>query len=124
MKFCEAMEKLKDGAKVTRLPWKDGVYFIMDGSDVKSFQPRLTTFVYNEDIMVSDGWIISGVADEMKFCDIISYLKNGGRARRADWKNAYIYFDRPSKTLVYFSMETFPYIPDFESFIAEDWIEL
>lgn len=124
MKFCEAMDKLKNGSKVTRFPWKDGVYFLMDGNDVKSYQPKLTPYVYNEDIMISDGWLVDSSQDEFTFCDIIPHLLNGARAKLKDWKETFIYLDNASKSLVCYSMEAFPFIPEFESFVAQDWIEL
>lgn len=124
MKFCEAMDKLKEGAKVTRQPWAEGVYFLMDGSEVISFQPKLAHFVYNEDIMVSDGWIVDGVEGEFKFCDIIDYLQQGARARLNQWNETFIYLDPTDKVLVINSMEIFPFTPQFSDFVAQDWIEL
>lgn len=124
MLFCEAMDKLKSGSKVTRQPWSEGVYFLMDGADVKSYQPKLAHFIYNEDIMVSDGWLVDGVEGEFKFCDIINYIQQGARARLKDWKEAFIYLDQSEKVLVINSMEIFPFIPQFSDFAAQDWIEL
>lgn len=124
MKFCEAMDKLKSGSKVTRQPWKGGVYFIMDGTDVKSMQPKLTPFIYSEDIMVSEGWQIVGNETELTFCEIIPYLLQGEQAKLKEWGSTYIFLDAPNKMLVVHSMEIQPYIPDFGSFVAEDWIEL
>ncbi|MCF1193181.1 DUF2829 domain-containing protein [Mangrovimonas sp. AS39] len=124
MKFCEAMEKLKAGSRVTREPWKGGVYFVMVAEDVKSFQPKLSPYIYNEDIMVSDGWMVEGDENEYKFCDIIPFLQQGKHARLKDWNNMYIYLDRQNKMLVVHSMEVLPFVPDFDSFVAQDWIEL
>ncbi len=124
MKFCEAMEMLKIGAKVTRQPWKEGVYFLMDGKDVKSFQPKLMPYTYNEDIMVSDGWMVDGKEEAMSFCDIIPYLQRGAKAWMKDWVEMYIYLDFSTKSLVVNSMDTFPFAIDFNSFVAEDWVEI
>lgn len=124
MKFCEAMELLKNGSKVTRHPWQQGVYFLIVNGDVKSFQPHLTPYIYNEDIMVSDGWIVEGIEEELKFCNIITHLRNGLKAKLKDWNETFIYFDHQTKLIVCQSMNLFPFIPDFESFIAEDWIEI
>lgn len=124
MKFCEAMDKLKAGSKVTRDLWREGVYFMLVGEDVKSFQPKLAPYLFNEDIMISDGWLVPGSPDEYKFCDIIPFLQQGSQAKLKDWKEMFIYFDRDAKMLVVKSMEIFPFIPDFESFLAQDWIEL
>lgn len=124
MKFCEAMDALKNGQKVTRTPWKDGVYFKMEDKDVKSYQPILKNYLYTEDIMVSDGWIVEGKDDEFKFCDIIPLLQQGLKAKLKDWKESFIFLDKPTKCLILKSMEAFPFIPDFESFTAEDWIIL
>jgi hypothetical protein len=124
MKFCEAMDKLKNGSKVTRKPWGEGLYFLMQGEDVKSFQPKLSSYHYNEDIMVSDGWLVDDCKEEMKFCDIIPYIRKGSKAKMKQWKESFIYFDNSTKGLVIHSMECFPFTPDFDSFLAEDWITI
>lgn len=124
MKFCEAMDLLKSGSKITREPWKQGVYFLMVDNDVKSFQPKLAPYLYNEDIMISDGWIIDGREEEFEFCDLILYLVGGLRAWRKDWIDMFIYLDKDAKSLVIHSMDVFPFTPDFDSFTAYDWIEL
>jgi hypothetical protein len=124
MKFCEAMDKLKSGAKVTRQPWSEGVYFVMVGTDVKSYQPRLAHFIYNEDIMVSDGWLVDDVEGEFKFSEIIDYLQRGAKARLKEWQDTFIYLDMSEKILVINSMEIFPFTPQFNDFVAQDWVEL
>ena len=129
MKFCEAMDLLRDGAKVTRQPWKGSMYFIMKGDDVKCFQPKLSNYLYNEDIMISEGWIVEhkdGLISSlpMSFCEIIPELQNGCKAWLEDWNDSYIYLDNSTRQLVVFRMEMFPFIPDFESFTAQDWIEV
>jgi hypothetical protein len=122
MKFNEAMESLQKGLKVTRQPWIGSIYFLMDGNDVKSYQPRLAPYNYNEDVMISDGWIVESMEGEYKFYDIIDYLQKGLRAYMKNWKESYIYLDKSSKALVIHSMEIFPFIPEFSSFIAQDWV--
>lgn len=124
MKFSEAVQKLKEGIKVTRAPWKDSMYFMLDGDDVRSFQPRLVAYPYDEDIMISDGWLVDGGKEQMKFCDIIDSLVRGSKARREDWQDMYIYYDNSIKGIALKSMESLPFTPDFESFVAQDWIEV
>ncbi len=124
MKFCEAMEKLKTGSKVSRHPWKDGVYFSIVNNQVKSFQPKLAPFIYNEEIMVSTGWFIDDQEKEYSFCDIIMPLIQGAKARFKEWNTDFIYLDKATKALVIHSMDEFPFIPDFESFVAQDWTVL
>ncbi len=122
MKFCEAMDKLKSGSKVTRDPWKDGVYFLMVDKDVKSFQPLLSAYIYNEDIMVSDGWLVEGNKKEYRFCDIIPLIQQGARAKLKEWKEMFIYLDYDTKALVCHSMDAFPFTPQFSDFVAQDWV--
>ncbi len=124
MKFSEAMDKLKNGSKVTRQPWKGGVYFIMEEGDVKSMQPKLLPFAYSEDIMISDGWVIVGSKEQYTFCDIVPMLQRGEKAALVTWNNMYIFLDAPNNMLVIHSMDVQPYTPDFSSFTAKDWIEL
>jgi hypothetical protein len=125
MRFCEAMTALKDGKKVTRHVWGTGVYFKKDDHGVKSFQPKLTDFVYSEDIMLSEGWFVHGKEEQHMFCDIVPLLQNGEKARWHEWdEERYIYLDKSTRRLVMYSMDAMPFLPDFESFTAEDWVEL
>jgi len=124
MKFNKAMEALQNGSKVTRQGWVGSIYFTLDGKEVKSYQPRLQPYAYDEDVMISDGWKVEGIEGEFKFYDIIDYLQQGLKAKIRDWKDSFIYFDRSAKYLVIHSMESFPYVIDFESFTAQDWVEL
>lgn len=124
MKFGEAVIKLEDGFKVTRQPWVGSVYFLMIGDDVKSYQPKLSAYIYNEDIMVSDGWLIEDNKEEQKFYEIIPDLQAGKKAHMKDWKERYIYLDQTLKGLAMHSMEMFPFSIDFGSFIAQDWVEI
>lgn len=123
MKFCEAMDLLKNGAKVTRSVWKGSLYFLMQGNDVVSYQPRFLDYTYDEDIMVSDGWIIEGSEQEYTFCEIIPFLNDGKKARMKDWKDSFIFYDASSAKLVLHMMDSFPFVPGFDSFMATDWIE-
>ncbi len=124
MKFCEAMNKLKAGSKVTRQPWKGGVYFILEEGDVKSMQPKLVPFIYSEDIMVSEGWVVVGKDEEYNFCEIVPFIQKGEKVKPKEWVQSYIFLDTTTKMLVLHSMEVQPSIPDFGSFTADDWIEL
>ena len=124
MKFSEAMDLLKSGSKVTREPWVGVVYFLMVEADVKAYQPKLTHYAYNEDIMVSDGWIVEGQEESYKFADIIPFLQKGLKAKLKDWVEMFIFLDRTTRLLAIQSVENFPFTPDFESFMAEDWLEL
>lgn len=122
MKFSEAMEALQKGSKVTRQQWLGSIYFLVDGKDVKTYQPKLSIFNYDEDIMVSDGWKVEGVEGEFKFYEIIDYLNKGKKAKLSDWKEAYIKYDANEKYLFHHVMDVFPYRPDFAAFMANDWI--
>lgn len=128
MKFCEAMDALKSGSKVTREPWKDGVYFKLEGFDVKSYQPQIMPYGYNEDIMISDGWLImdgkTESSESVPFCEIIPSLLDGKKARLTEWTDMFIYYDYSAKTIIVSLMDVFPFTPDFSSFVAEDWITI
>lgn len=125
MRFCEAMDALKAGNKVTRQIYADGLYFFMDGENVKSYQPVLKHYNYSEDIMVSDGWLANDdTSTEYSFCEIIPLLQSGSRAHLKSWRDAYIYLDTSDHMLVIHSMDTFPFMPQFNDFAAEDWVIL
>lgn len=124
MNFTEAMEKLKSGKKVSRETWRSSIYFLMKEDEVKCFYPTLMNYVYDENIMISKDWMIAGDKEKYKFCDIILRLQQGAKARLAHWKDEHIYLDRDSKQLIVHTMEPRSFVPDFESFTAEDWVEL
>jgi len=124
MNFTEAMEKLKAGKKVSRETWRNSIYFLMKDKEVKCFYPTLMNYVYDENIMISNDWMIVGDKEKYKFCDIILRLQQCAKARLSHWKDEYIYLDIESKQLILHAMEPRSFVPDFESFIAEDWVEL
>jgi len=124
MKFNEAMDALQKGNKVTRQSWVGAIYFRMDGTDVKTYQPRAAVYAYNEDIMISDGWIVDGEKDEFKFYDIIPFLQKGKKAWLKDWVEMYIHYDQQSAAIVLNSMEPYAFIPAYDAFIAQDWVVL
>lgn len=123
MQFCEAMDVLKNGGKVTRSVWKGSLYFMMQGETVLSYQPRLLDYTYDESIMVSDGWFIEGDTQPLTFCEIIPFLNEGKRAQMEEWTDSYIFLDKNTGRLVLHMMDSFPFVPGFDSFIATDWIE-
>lgn len=124
MKFCEAMDILKNGGKVTRTVWQGSLYFMMQGNDVLSYQPKLLDYTYDESIMVSDGWLIEGDTQEYTFCEIIPFLKDGKRAHMSGWQAGwYIYLDSQTSRLVLHMMDSFPFVPGFDSFVATDWVQ-
>lgn len=124
MNFKEAMHKLKLGGKVSRNAWNSPIYFMMVDKDVKSFQSILSPYLFNEDIMISEGWWLEEKAGEHSFSEIIPFLQQGHRAKLKDWKDMYIFLDKQTKGLVLHSMQSFQFLPDFDSFTATDWIEI
>lgn len=124
MNFCEAMELLKAGKKVTRDDWRDGLYFVLEEGKVNSYQPVLEHYLYTEDIMISDDWMVDGASDPKTFCEIIPDLQKGSRAWMSQWKpEFYIHLD-PADGLVLHKMALFSFNPTFADFKAEDWVEL
>ncbi len=124
MNFCDAMDLLKSGKKVTRKDWKYGLYFILEDGKVHSYQPVLEHYLCTEDIMISDGWMVDGTAEPKKFCDIIPDLQKGAKAWMSDWKpEFYIYLDSASGLILH-KMSLFSFTPCFSDFKADDWIEL
>lgn len=126
MDFCEAMKIMKNGGKVTRDKWKDGVYFSIEKGAVKAYQPRLRLFVYHEDIMTSDGWVVVGEEDKKyEFCQIIPFIQQGKKVKLDSWNKEYICKDRMTREIILHSIDCdTPFIPDFESFEAKDWVEV
>ena len=120
----DAVEKLKLGSKVTRECWKDELYFSMYEGRIKSFRCMLNAFQYDEEIMISEDWNIDDDPKKYHFYEIIPFLQNGSKARLLDWKNQYIYYDKNEKILIISSMNTIDFSPDFQSFTANDWIEI
>ncbi len=122
MKFSEAMEQLKSGKKVARNILGQNSYFLMDGDIVRFYEPGLQHFTYDESIMVSDGWIIEDMTGEHYFYDVVPFLQQGFKAKMKSWDNSCIYLE--GQLLILRTIESFPYMPSFSDFIAEDWVVL
>lgn len=126
MKFGEAMELMKKGSKVTRLKWGQGIYFQLVDGMVQSFESQIRVYSYDDEIMISEGWVVDDNPEEHPFYDIIPYLISGSKARLKNWKkDTYIYIEKGGRTPIIHTMErTFRVTPDLESFIASDWVEV
>lgn len=124
MNFCDAMELLKSGKKVTRNDWKDGLYFVMEEGKVNSYQPVVEHYQYTEDIMVSDGWMAESSTEAQPFCNIIQNLQMGERAWMSDWKAEFYISLDPASGLILHKMSQFSFHPTFFDFQATDWIEV
>jgi hypothetical protein len=124
MNFCDAMDLLKAGKKLTRNDWRDGLYFVMEAGKVSSYQPVVEHYLYTEDIMVSDGWMVEGAKESQPFCNIIPDLQKGAKAWMADWKpEFYIYLDHKDGLIIH-KMSLFSFNPSFVDFQANDWVEV
>lgn len=122
MNFQEAMQAMEGGKKVTRKAWFSKAYFVKEEDKVKSYQPELTAYQYDESIMLSNGWEIEKEGN-YKFYDIIPFLMQGKKARYKEWpKDSYITYDPNQRYLVFYQMTPFPYAINFESFTANDWM--
>jgi len=121
MKFNEAMEYLQWGHKVSRSSWA-GMYLIMNDKQIEAYSPRIKHYLYNEEIMLSDGWLVEGFEGERKFYDVIDYLAQGASIRLKDWKEQFVFYDKADRSLAIHSMELTCYKPDFEDFAARDWM--
>ena len=122
--FKDAMLHLEAGGKVTRKAWVGSLYFKLEGAEVKSYEPTAAVYQYDENIMISDGWIVENNEGKFKFYDIIPFLQDGLKAWMEDWKDMFIYYDAEAKTLILFSMKLFRYAVDFDSLVAKDWVVL
>lgn len=124
MNFNEAMEKLKEGKKISRNIWKDTLYYQLKGSEIKTYQNKLDVFIYDEDIMLSNGWLLIGDTKEYSFVDLLPLLYKGAKATHKEWEKSYFYLELVTKTLIISTIYEQSFVPDFMSFLADDWIEL
>lgn len=124
MNFSEAVESLKEGKKVTRSSWRDGIYLMIVQKKLKSFQPMWVAFLYENEILLSDGWLLEGRDEEFTFCDLIPYLQRGEKAQCKDWGAMFIYYDNTSKILCNQTIEETKFTLEFDSFVATDWMAI
>ena len=124
MDFSEAMDKVKEGFKVSREPWRNEIYFSIKQGMFDSYKSYINYYAYSEDIMVSEDWLIEGDEKEYRFCEIIPFLQKGCKARLSNWNDKFIYLDKSEKRLVISFKERFDFTPAFDDFLAEDWVVL
>lgn len=122
MNFQDAMSALKAGSKVTRSVYHGELYFKVDGDAVRCFQPSLSHFHYDADIMLSTGWEIDNNGESYSFPEVISFLQAGSSARLKAWEDSYIYLDVVEQIIVLSAMNAFPFKPSLADFIAPDWM--
>jgi len=129
MNFSEAMQRLKEGAKVSRPHWNAPRFFKLVDGEPKCFEGSVTFYPYDESIFLSDGWVVDGIQIDgcdvvMPFSDIIPHLQKGAKARMEHWENSYIYADTQTKSILLNTISQVPFREDFESLMANDWIEI
>lgn len=123
MNFSDAIKMLKEGYKITRDCWiKDDMYFQMIEEDIFCYKPRLEYFLYDEKIMISEGWVVFDSEEERSFVDTIPYLQKGYNVKLKEWESTHIYLDPDEKVLIRSSMDQILYSPLFSDFIAKDWV--
>ena len=126
MNFKEAMELMLTGKKITRKEWQGSIYFKCDQlKNVIALTPNTAIFQYSETIMISGGWKIDDSEQTYFFYEIIEHLAQGKTARLVEWDDdTYIYYDYNHKNILIHKTDQFDYIPPFEAFIANDWVEV
>lgn len=124
MKFSEAMEKLQSGSKVTREAWKNDGYFMMNENNINFHRKRLTSYVFNESIMISDGWMVEDIEGEFRFCDVIEYLGRGLKVKLKEWKEQFISVDENTRDIILHQIEPYFFTPTYQDFLAQDWMEV
>ena len=123
MKFSEAIEQAKLGKSITRSNWKGDVHFKLENKDLKCYRSMVRPYVYNEQIMLSEGWLVSEVEGNHQFYEIIDLLKNGKKAYLPEWKeHTYITLDNVSGSLLISCIEEFPFIIEFKDMSLNDWV--
>lgn len=124
MNFNEAMEKLKQGKKVTRST-DDKSYFIMKDNKLEYRSRSTNYYLYSQDIMISEDWYFDNDdKTDYEFSEIIPFLLKGFKFKLKGWQDAYIYYDLSTQLILLITMVICDYIPCFADFIAEDWIEI
>ncbi len=124
MTFDEAMGVLKKGIKVTREGWKNSYHLSLEDDHVISYAPCVKYYIYDEDILISNGWLLGNDKKEYNFSQIIPHLRNGVRAKLKDWNDSYIYYSSQERDVMLYTIEQTKFIPNFKDFLADDWITL
>lgn len=122
MNFRDAINELKIGKKIARKSWSEDLYFSIENGTVMTHQPRIYPYLYDDSIMISTDWLIDGMKGEYSFCEIIPFLITGSKARLKESTENYIYYDQTDKMLIIRMMEVFPHRPEFDDFLANDWV--
>jgi len=125
MNFNEAMIKLKEGKRVTRQTEKDNSYFVMQDNNLQYRSKNTLHYAYDKDIMISEDWyLLNDDEKKYKFTEIIPLLLQGFKFKLKGWEDSYIYYDTFAKSILLIRMVIRDYIPAFEDFVADDWIEI
>lgn len=125
MKFCEAVEKLAKGSKITRQEWLGELFYSYDGVNVKSWQPQTEYYLYDANIMLSANWVdCDDASTAMTFCKMLQCLRDGKRVRMTDWDSSYLTLDLATGRMLLHSLHEAPFIPTVDDFSAGDWVEV
>lgn len=125
MKFIDAVESyLNDGKKIARREWKDLSFLQKYDGVINLYKPIYTFYIYDNSILLSDGWRVKGKEGTFKFYEILDYLKSGIPVYLDEWiyPDSYIIYSPADKNIVLHKMEKSNAALDIESTFATDWV--
>ncbi len=122
MDFPSAMFELKQGKKVRRREWEPSIYLHKKSLEIKSFRRESVPFNYYIDILISSGWIVEGILEELTFSEAILHTLSNRKIRFKDWTDdCWLEATNDKKELFMRKNSEYTFIPSYPCCIATDW---
>ena len=125
MDFIDAVHELHKGRKIRRKSWDKSVYLqVLSNSFVQCYRSEAVPFLYDNDIILSYGWLILGdpEAKEYFFPEAVEILMNRGKVALNSWPPETYLEVTPNSREIFMRRECeFAFTPTFECFMSKDW---
>lgn len=138
MNFEEAIKRVDNGEKITRLEWKGSSYLEMTTKEImipstsqvtekriiSQFLEDCMEFQLDAKMIQADDWVMVGDETEtpIKFIEAVKLLLMKQKIKLKEWKpTTYLKLDPLGRQIYMRSYRECPYIPVFQDFTATDW---
>lgn len=122
MEFSEALTELRNGKKIRRSTWNNELsYITIENGEVRGYTKATSSFGWDNNIILSDDWIVEDEEGFKSFPEAINALKQGKKVRLSNWKDQHIELDTQTNQIVLKHFIYGGYSPSFECYTANDW---
>lgn len=123
MNIADAINELKQGKRITRPVWGEGIYLAMVDDIVKPYCVATLYYQYDQNILITTDWeTLDGTKQNMTFPEMLSALKEGHKTRRSSFaEGSYLILSQNKQDIFIKKIAEHHFIPTYQCLDATDW---